>query len=189
MIPYLGMETTVIKAKNQYELYMLLSPEAISGNISDIENKVSEILQSHGSQIERSDKFSKKDLAYPMKSFGYAYNASIYFFASPDKIEEIKTELKLSDIDFLRIMVTRVQPRKPKKAPRRKAKPKVSEEDLDKAIEKTEKKAEAAEKAKEGKEKSEEKPKKKEEKVKKETDDGVTLDDIDKRLDEIMENL
>ena len=190
MIPYLGMETTGIKAKNQYELYMLLNPEAASGDVSAIENKINEVLQNHNAQIERSDKFSKKDLAYSMQGFGYAYQASVYFFAPPEAIEEIKAELKTSDIGFLRAMVTKVQPRKAKKAPRRKAKSKVSEEELNKAIEKTERKAEAAEEVKPVEEKEEKEAKQeKDEKAEEKKSDGVTLDEIDKRLDEIMENL
>lgn len=187
-------ETTTIKPKNSYELYMLLSPASIDGDVSAVEETIGKILQKHGAQIERSDRFAKKNLAYNMQKFGYAYAASVYFFAPTESIKEITAELNTSEIQFLRIMITKAEKRMkmPSKPRRTKPKPKTQETEVE--IPEPEAKEEtpvpAAEKAPEKPESSAAKKETTKESEATETDvDKVTLDDIDKRLDEIMEQL
>ncbi|MEX0878017.1 MAG: 30S ribosomal protein S6 [Candidatus Spechtbacterales bacterium] len=191
MIPYLSMSDTIIKPKKSYELYMLLSPASFDGDVSGVEEAVGKILQKHGAQIERSDRFTKKDLAYNIQKFGYAYAASVYFFAPTESIEEITTELNTSDIEFLRILITKAQKRPKISTKPRRTKPKQNTEEMSK-----EKVAvtEANPKKEEVASKNTDEPNTKKEQNQKNEDkepdgDKITLDDIDKRLDEIMEQL
>lgn len=186
------MAETTIKPKNSYELYMLLSPSAIEGDISAVEEKISQILQKHSAQIERSEKFAKKDLAYPIQKSTYAYAANIYFFAPAESIKAIQDNLNTEDIPLLRFLVSRVDTRaKAAPSPRRtRQKPEAAEGK--RIATAAEKELQQPKVAKEAEEKEPQKIEKVKESAKKDTEedkDKVTLEEIDKRLDEIMEQL
>lgn len=187
-------QETTIKPKNSYELYVLLSPSAIEGDLSAVEEKISQILQKHSAQIERSEKFTKKDLAYPIQKSTYAYAANIYFFAPAESIEAIQTDLNTEGIPLLRFLISKIDKRaKAASAPRR-TRRKPAEASAGKrvatAAEKELQQPKAVEEKKEEEPQKAEKTEKAKETVKKEEDeDKVTLEEIDKRLDEIMEQL
>ncbi|MEX0870025.1 MAG: 30S ribosomal protein S6 [Candidatus Spechtbacterales bacterium] len=189
------MEETATKIKHLYDLHMLISPSSVDADISNVEQKLNDIIQGHGGVIERADKFTKRTLAYPIKNHVYAYGSDIYFRIEPSAIDEITAELKISGLEILRFMILKddqeSRSKKPKKKRREKpvrTKEKVTTKQKDEEIEKVVE----GEKTTATAEKDSVKTKKKKTKEKSETEtdeDKMTLDDIDKRLDEIMENL
>jgi len=184
------MSDITIKPKNSYELYMLLSPASFDGDVSGVEETIGKILQKHGAQIERSDRFTKKDLAYNIQKFGYAYAASVYFFAPTESIKEITAELNTSEIEFLRILITKTQKRSNISLKPRRTKPKQKTEDELKEKETTTESKPEKEVTSEKIADTGAKEEQNQKNTNKEPDENkITLDDIDKRLDEIMEQL
>jgi len=174
------MSEATIKPKTSYELYMLLNPASVSGNISEIEETIGKILQKHLAQIERSEKFSKKDLAYSIQKFNYAYAANIYFFAPAKAIDEIQKELNTSEIPFLRFMISKIEKKAKTSKPTRRTRIKPI---IEKEAEKTTVLPST------DTETSKDVIKKSKEVTVNDDKDKVTLEEIDKRLDEIMEQL
>lgn len=158
-----------------YDLYILLLPTTSDSGISKIEESIKNIIEKNSGNIEKTNRFVKKELAYPMKKMKSVYAGSFYFWVDPSQIDNIKVEIKKLEQDVLRFMITRTTPEifKAKK---------ITQE----AADKIEKELEAhvkdtVETTSELEKKSYEKPR--------EEKNRVTMDDIDKKLDEIMGTL
>lgn len=176
------METTKVaddstETKTSYELHILLDSAVANTDINALEKKLQEMLEKNGAQNINMGKFVKKQLAYPINKNTIAYSAVISFTSQPNLISNIDAELKISEIIFLRYMITKASKATKRKSIRTKKfiskdialKEKVDIVSKDTIIEK-----------------EQEKPKIKDSVGE---DKKVTLDDIDKRLDEIMGNL
>jgi len=178
------MEETAEKTKKDektqqvgsfYDLHILLLPTITDSGISAIEENIKNIIEKNSGNIEKINKFVKKELAYPMKKMNNVYAGSFYFWVDPSQISNIQTEVKELEQDVLRFMITRTTPQifKAKK---------ITQE----AVDKIEKELEAHVKDAVGTTSPLEKintEKTREEKSR------VTMDDIDKKLDEIMGTL
>ena len=179
-------ETTASKSKVLYDLYVLVNPSLGEADLSALQNKVTETLQKHGANVERSEKFKKRDLVYPVEKQQRAYEANIYFWTAASQIQEISTGLKMLDTnDILRYLLVKEEKRRPRKQRtnfgaqkyentlKERGMPKVDanakQEETEKQVIGVESKPAAIDK--------------------KGKDDKISIDDIDKKLDEIMGNL
>ena len=157
--------------KNELPFYELTY--IIPGNLSEdehpkVQEKVNSLLKQVEAQITSTEDLGKKKLAYPIKHLRHGFYKTLTFYLEPTKLKEIENELKL-EANILRFLVIR-------------------------SHEKTEAEIAAEEKAKTSrvKDKIAEKTKeaKAEEKVKKEVKTEkkkVSLEDLDKKLDELLE--
>lgn len=165
------------ETKTSYELHILLDSAVANTDINALEKKLQEMLEKNGAQNINMGKFVKKQLAYPINKNTIAYSAVISFTSQPNIISNINAELKISEIIFLRYMITKARKATKRKSIRTKKfinkditlKEKVDIVSKDITIEQ-----------------EQEKPKIKDSIIE---DKKITLDDIDKRLDEIMGNL
>ena len=193
-------EKTVVqvnKDKVSYDIYVLMSPATGEEGLARTRDDITKILEDSGAHIKRSNQFSKSHLAYPIEKNNTAYTASIQFLAAPDTIREIRKAIDLLEEGPLRYLISKEAKKVIQKNRRKKPAhllektPSEVEKNMRKGHE-TDDKNTSSETMKdaEGLEKTEgfragEEPEKsvapKEEKV--------TLDDIDKKLDEIMGNL
>ena len=168
--------TKTTKPQNKgsfYDLYILLKATSLDLKITELEKNIKELIEKHGGKIDKVEKFVKKSLAHTMNGLDSAYAASIYFWIEAENIEKIKNELKEINENFLRFMITKYNPQTlKKKIPTREVVEKLEEATKQKIQEKMGTIAKSqqinAEKIKE---------------------DKISIEDIDKKLDEIMNNL
>jgi len=169
------MPDIAVKNKVLYETFIYLDPKAIGTDISATEEKIKELLEKHGGEIKKAGKFTKVEFAYPVKKNHIGYAASFYFETSPESLDEIRAELKTSEINILRFMINRtLEIRQPKKHKTNIEVPEIP--DFDK---KKERKKEVESYA------SKPEPQKTDDKEG-DSKHKTTLEDIDRRLDEIM---
>lgn len=183
----LGAAAEEKKSKVLYNLYVLAVPTLTEGDFNAIQNKITEALEKYQANIERTEKFNRRDLAYPIKKYSRAYEMNIYFWMEPRYIKN--TENTLATIEknnILRYILTKEEPRQlrqRKPAGFTKKMRVYTPKDADSQIISENHNAEQETKTRkkvlnetEGKKTTHEK-------------ERVTLDDIDKKLDEIMGNL
>jgi ribosomal protein S6 len=166
------------EARSFYELYMLLSTSATDKNITELENNVSRVLENSGAEITKKDKIVKRNLAYPIKGLESAYAGSIFFYSTPAKIANIKVGLNDAETGFLRLMIAKTSPEKLKA----RRTPKVKEADLERIHKKLEH-------ATQEKVYMDTEPRRVSIKKPAEKKGKMSIEEIDKKLDEIMGNL
>jgi len=156
-----------------YDLYILLKATAADLHITELEKNIKILIEKYGGKIDKVERFVKKDLAYTMNGLDSAYAASIYFWVEGEKIEEIKNELREIDENFLRFMITKSSPKMLKK--------KIPSADVVERLEEVtkQKTQEKVGTVAEPQQISTEKTKKAK----------ISIEDIDKKLDEIMGSL
>lgn len=162
--------------QRQYEFIFILSPELGEKDINSFEQEVEKDIKNLGGNLKKQGKIERRDLAYPIKKFQSAYYLVINFLLNPEKIEELSAVFKHKK-EVLRFIFTfieepsfvKAKERKKKKKPKSKLErfeevaKEISEEELETAKEIVKKKK---------KEKKEEKK--------------IKLEEIDKKLDEIL---
>jgi len=144
---------------NHYELLYLVAANYTEEELLPIKEKIKKLLEKFEGEITLEDSFGKKKLAYPIKKNHQGYYLLYEFDLDGENLEKIKKELKLTNEVLRHIIV-----KKKEKAPSPAAAP-------------TAKKVAAP------------KPELTRE-VKKETkkeDKRVKLEDLDQKLDEILE--
>lgn len=161
------MTKNLDKNMNLYELTYLITPKKTSDETEKFNKKIISLLKEAGATLYKMNDPKKRKLAYKINNFGEAYLASIDLDIGSEKIKIIEEKLK-RESDILRFLII--------------SKDKLEEEKEEKGMNKKIKDTD--------KEKDKEKVKK--EKVKKEKDkkskkeDKVKLNEIDKKIDEIL---
>lgn len=187
-------ELQATKNKVSYELYMLMSPITGEEDLGKLKDNIVKILEDKQAHVQKVSQFVRSELAYPINKDRSAYVSTMKFVADPEVIEEIKRLIDLLDIKPMRYLVTKEEKRKEEK--RRRVKPTTEslvqekltdnkEKVSDKKLEETQGEARVSDSTDTSKEaKTQE-----QESLESEKEEKVTLDDIDKKLDEIMGNL
>ena len=91
----------------KYELVYLVSPEASDDQVADLHTQVVDIVQRLGGQLEKTDNWGRRRLAYeigPHKEATYVLES---ISGSGDLMKEIDRRLKVSDL-VIRHLVVRV---------------------------------------------------------------------------------
>lgn len=173
------------KNKTLYELYVLIDADKDEAALEQTREEMVKILEKHHANIERVSPFIKKSLAYPIHRAQFAHSGSIYFWAQPETLNSITTELQLNTELAMRTLISKVEHKITIKKQRR---PALIGAALAPTPSPTAHSTEPAmlNKEKQPAERPQEQP------VSSASDadsDKVTLDDIDKKLDEIMGEL
>ena len=91
----------------KYELVYLVSPEASDDQVADLHTQVVDIVQRLGGQLEKTDNWGRRRLAYeigPHKEATYVLES---LSGSGDLLKEIDRRLKVSDL-IIRHLIVRV---------------------------------------------------------------------------------
>lgn len=161
--------------QRQYELTLILSPNLLEGEIDSLEQEVEKGIKELKGSLKNQKKPEKRELSYPIKKFQSGYFVLLTFLLGPDKIEALSSLLK-DKKNILRYLIN-LAPEEPSfvKATR----PRLAKDEKGLKIEKFKKLTkEVTEKEIEILKKDSEKKRKKEKEVK--------LENIDKKLDEIL---
>ena len=149
---------------SHYELLFIVSQQYTEEEAEKINTQVKELIKAQGGEITLEDNLGKKKLAYQINHIGHGYYLLLEFDIENDKIKKLNDDLKLTN-EVLRHLIT---VKKLKTVEQLKKEAKIKEK-IEKKIEE-----ETTAKEKEEKEEKEEKPK-------------IKLEELDKKLDEILE--
>jgi len=157
----------------KYQLSCFFSPILDEKQLSDEIGKIKNWIQDNEGATE-SEKISRKNLGYKIKHFQDAFYVLMDFKLLPEKISELYNKLKLNN-DVLRILILNAEQKKEAKLRKKKEQ-----------IAKVEEKTDLIDEIIMGKDLAKEQTKiaKHEEKVEKRA--KVDLADLDKKLDEIL---
>jgi len=188
---------------NHYELLFVL-PGTLSENETEpLVNKIKTIIEKNGGQKLTVAELEKRRLAYPMKHIRYGYFGLAYFEAEPEMVKKMEAGFVL-DRDFLRTFVKKINPKthtlreinfgqvptvgtepQPSASTRKSQEEEFATINKKTEIEETPEVEEVREEIFDDEELSKEKKSVKKSTVKKE--EKINLDDIDKKLDEILD--
>lgn len=179
--------------QKQYELTFILSPELEEKGLNSIEQEIEKEIKNLGGDLKKKGKPEKRSLAYPIKKFQSGYSLVITFLFNPEKLQELFSIFKHKK-EMLRYIVTSTPEEPPRTPPPAKAL-----EDRKKAVEDKEKPEPKASRPQAGKlkklakevtrevtEEEIETIKKAEKKKKEKPKEKPKIEDIDKKLDEIL---
>ena len=159
------------ETKRKYELVFLLSPELEAAELKSFEKEVEEKIKTLEGEVHQKEEAQKRALAYPVKKFESGYFWAIIFSIDPNKVNDFLSEFKHKK-EVLRYLNT------------------VYDEEAYNALTKTKPKKGIAKKEKlTPKLKVEKKAKPsttKTKKEKKEKKEKIKIEEIDKKLDEIL---
>lgn len=88
---------------NNYEVMYIVKPveeEAFNAVVT----KFDSLLTSNGATIEKTDKWGKKRLAYPIQDFNDGHYVLVTFSADPAAVKELDRVMKITD-EILRHMI------------------------------------------------------------------------------------
>ena len=174
------METS----SRKYQLNCFFSPTLEQSQLDENIDKIKKIIADNQGHT-REEKNSRKKLAYPINHLDEAYFLILDFEIPAEKLSELENSLRLND-NILRHMIIH-QPVKTK-APVKEIKKAPTDVDLEKELSTVPEEAQTQEESEseETKEESEETPEKQSTKEKPQEDEKVDINELDKKLDEIL---
>lgn len=92
---------------NKYEVIVIVKPaedEATDAVITKVEN----LIINNGGNIEKTDRWGKRRLAYEVKDFNEGFYCLMIFSAPPKAIAEVDRVLKITD-EVLKFMIIRLE--------------------------------------------------------------------------------
>jgi len=90
-----------------YELVVIISPEAEDEAIESVVNRVSRFITENGGTVSNIDRWGKRKLAYPIKHFMEGSYVLARFALKPKLSKELEASLQISE-EVLRHLLTRL---------------------------------------------------------------------------------
>ena len=91
---------------NRYEAMYIVTPEMEDEAIKGVIEKFSGIITANGGEIEKTDEWGRKKLAYPIDYKTEGYYVLVNFAAAPELPRELERNFR-NDESILRYMVVR----------------------------------------------------------------------------------
>ena len=91
---------------NKYEAMYIVTPEMEDEAIKGVIEKFSGIIPANGGEIEKTDEWGRKKLAYPIDYKTEGYYVLVNFAAAPELPRELERNFR-NDESILRYMVVR----------------------------------------------------------------------------------
>jgi len=90
-----------------YELVTIINPEVSEEDISKILDEVGEFINGRGGTVDKTDKWGKRKLAYPVRKFMEGNYVLTRFKLEPKLVKEVEAKLRASE-EVLRHLVVKV---------------------------------------------------------------------------------
>ena len=100
------------KIINNYEVVVLVHPDASLDDQKEVFRKNKETLKSYSGEFFSLETWGKRSLAYPIQKLKKAYFFHAYFHAEPAAVAELERTMRIND-KVLRFMHTKLDSRKP----------------------------------------------------------------------------
>ena len=91
---------------NQYEVLYVITPELDEEADKVVMDKFAEIITANGGEIEKTDVWGKRHLAYPIDYKTEGFYVLVTFSANPELPRELERNMR-NDERLMRYMVTR----------------------------------------------------------------------------------
>lgn len=91
---------------NKYEAMYIVTPEMEDEAIKGVIEKFSGIITANGGEIEKTDEWGRKKLAYPIDYKTEGYYVLVNFAAAPELPRELERNFR-NDESILRYMIVR----------------------------------------------------------------------------------
>ncbi|MBQ4422927.1 MAG: 30S ribosomal protein S6 [Clostridia bacterium] len=91
---------------NQYEVLYVITPELDEEADKVVMDKFADIITANGGEIEKTDVWGKRRLAYPIDYKTEGYYVLVVFNANPELPRELERNMR-NDERLIRYMVTR----------------------------------------------------------------------------------
>ena len=91
----------------RYELAVIINPDVTEESFPDVLDKITRFINQVGGAAIKVDRLGRRKLAYPIKKYREGDYVVAQFELEPDKAEELKASLRLSD-EFLRYLLVRL---------------------------------------------------------------------------------
>ena len=92
---------------NNYELIVVITPEATEEKMETRLNSVSQYITGHGGTVASMDKWGKRRMSYPIKKSVEGNYVLFKFMLPPGASRELENNLRISE-DVLRYLIVRV---------------------------------------------------------------------------------
>jgi small subunit ribosomal protein S6 len=93
------------KKLHDYELVVIISPEVLEEAVDGVVDRISQFITDSGGSVSNVEKWGKKKLAYPIKSFTEGNYVLARFKMKPDAGKELEASLQLSEEVFRHLLV------------------------------------------------------------------------------------
>jgi len=97
----------VAQRTRDYEIVMVLSPEATEEEISEVVERVGDLIGGGGGSLTEHNVWGLRPLAYPIKNFQEGNYVLAKFSVDADSISELNRTLQASE-DIVRFLITKV---------------------------------------------------------------------------------
>ena len=90
--------------RNLYEAMFVVDSAKGGSQFPDVIRHIAGLLNSHEADIDRIEKWDERKLAYPIGSVEKGIYVLTYFTAPPNRIAELRTEIKMSE-EVMRVLI------------------------------------------------------------------------------------
>ncbi|MDR1599847.1 MAG: 30S ribosomal protein S6 [Oscillospiraceae bacterium] len=102
---------------NKYELMYILDPSLEGDARKELIDRFAKLLTDNGAQIDKSDEWGKRRLAYPIDFKNEGYYVLVNFRAEPTVPTEIERNLRISEM-VIRSMIVKIEEKRSSVKPR-----------------------------------------------------------------------
>lgn len=90
-----------------YGLYVMIHPSSDESSIHKIHTEICDMIKEKQGEIRESKECTKQELSFPIQKSLHAYTATIYFTADPQHAVDVREAIKMVDVPLLRYMLTK----------------------------------------------------------------------------------
>lgn len=151
--------------KNYYEFLGIIPGGLAENETEPVIKQITDFFVSQKAELTHNEYLGRKRLAYPIKHLRHGYYFLIEFYLSKDGLKEIEKKLRLNE-NLLRYLIIKTKPKTREEREKEKMRQQANKEKKDRRENKLTKAKISTKSKDEGK---------------------ISLDDLDKKLDEILE--
>ncbi len=91
----------------EYELVYIVSPAVAAEEIEKITQRVAQLIENGGGEVNQTDLWGRKRLAYPIQDFREGQYVALKLRLKPEAVRELERSLKLTEgvIRYLLVQV------------------------------------------------------------------------------------
>lgn len=93
--------------KQLYGLYVMIHPSSDEPSVQKLHTEICGIVKEKQGDIQESKECTKQELSFPIQKALHAYTATIYFTADPENAVSIRESVKMVDGPLLRYILTK----------------------------------------------------------------------------------
>jgi small subunit ribosomal protein S6 len=93
---------------NYYEHTYIASQSLNNKDLSDLHQKIEDLIKKNNGKIEKKENWGLRQLAYPIKNFKKGYFTNLYFSGGPAIVQELE-KIERIDANILRFMTIKIK--------------------------------------------------------------------------------